>query len=229
MDQTIFPPPRRTPDSLLGLYPTDFIVEDVLDDGLKWFRSTPGAEQQVFGRLLMPAVIGRYGQAKIDEIAKYIRGFEIRIIQAFPVEDTQMPAISINLADANQPERYEALTHYAGAVDSLGPSDEVVGRKEIGYLPIQDSILIGIHATGTPDKVKYLYYLVSYVIASALDRFNEMGFIDVSLRATDMSRFNDLLPANVYTRFLTLSVSTVPKYEKGVVPMVDSFNVNVRT
>lgn len=229
MDYTQYPQPLARPDDLYGLYPTDFIVEHVLDEALADFRRRPEAAADVFGRLMMPEVSKRYGQKKIDEIATYLRSVEIRIIQSFPVEDTQMPIISINLGDSISVDPEEGLGRHAGQLDTLGPDGDVVGREEIGYIPIQDSLLIGIHAVGTPDKVKYLYYLVAHALAVSFERFAEMGFFDVSLRATDMSRFNDLLPESVFTRFLTLSMKSLPKFKKGQVPMVAGFDVNIRT
>ena len=227
MDNTVFPQPSSAVADRFGIYPTDFIVESILDEKLKWFRSTPKAEHDVFGRLLMPQIAKRYGEAKIAEIAKYIRDTDIRIIQAFPAEDAQMPMISINLGDSAEAEQYSGLNRFAGHVDNLGPTGNVVGRQEVGYIPIQDSILIGIHASGTPDKVKYLYQFVAYSLASSISQFEAMGFFSVTQRATDMSRFNEYLPANIFTRFMTLTLTTMPRFKKDVVPMVDSIVVNV--
>jgi len=99
--------PNATPagDAIHGLFPTDFLVEKILEDGLAWFRDTPEAAQEVFGHLFSPLLAARYGAAKVQEIEDYIDKHEIRIIQAFPDGDTQLPTISIQLAGVCRPAR----------------------------------------------------------------------------------------------------------------------------
>jgi hypothetical protein len=222
--------PQATPsgDVIHGLFPTDFLVEKILEEGLAWFRATPSAAQEVYGHLFSPLLAGRYGAAKVQEISDYIDGHEIRIIQAFPNDDTTLPTISIQLADGGEAAAFAGLHDYAGDETDTDTLGKVIGREEIGYMPFNDSIMVGIHAAGSPDKVKYLYYLVVYILSSRRREFEAAGMMNLTFRATDLSRLNEMLPSNVFSRYVTLSVMTHPKFKLGEAPIITGLNVNVK-
>jgi len=224
----VYPQAVPTPDVIHGLFPTDFFVEKLLEEGLQWFRDTPTAAQEVFGHLLAPQLVSRYGPGKVKEIEDYIDQHEIRIIQAFPDGDTQMPTFSIQLADGGENPAFAALHDMAGDESSFDTLGNVVSREEIGYMPFTDSIMIGIHASGSPDKVKYLYYLAVYLLSSKRQEFEAAGMMNLTFRATDLSRLNEMLPSNVFSRFVTLTVGTFPKFKLGSAPIVTGLNVNVK-
>lgn len=224
----VYPQNIPTPDVIHGLFPTDFFIEKILEEGLAWFRATPTAAQEVFGHLLAPQLHERYGPGKVQEISDYINNTEIRIIQAFPVEDTQFPTFSIQLADGGENPAFAGLHDYAGDESDTNTLGQVISREEIGYMPFTDSVMVGIHATGSPDKVKYLYYLAVYLLSSRRQEFEAAGMMNLTFRATDLSRLNEMLPSNVFSRYVTLTTGTLPKFKLGEAPIVTKLNVNVK-
>jgi hypothetical protein len=216
-----YPPLPAEENKELGVFPVDFLLETILRAGLEWFRTTPGAATEVFGHLRTPYLSGKYGEAKITEISEYIKKYEIRIVQHFALIDQTVPSISIQLLDGSEMTERAGLADFQGQIDVLDAEDMVKGRTEIGYAPVMDNIQIGIHAIGTPDLTKYLYYLVIYILCSFKPELEARGLQLGTFRATDMSRLNEYLPENLYSRFINFSVFTIAKFSNGIVPIVE--------
>ena len=227
-----YPAPNVDKDCLLGIIPVDFILEQFLEKGLKWFRETPTAPGDVFGFLKTDILQDKYGQAKIDEIAKYFIDTEIDVKQSFPVEDEEIPSISINLQSSVENGTYTGLNDAAGFIQALGSDGVATQTTERGYTPIKDDILIGIHTSGSPDKSKYLYYLVIYILNAFRDQLESPvdtvnGLFNLSWRATDLSRMNEYLPTHVFSRFVTVSVEHFSLYNKETIPSIGNIDVIV--
>jgi hypothetical protein len=91
----------------------------------------------------------------------------------------------------------------------------------IGYSPIRDNILLGIHGGETPDLPKYLYMLVVYILNSYKYDLMTKGIFLGTFSMTDISRMNDYLPDNVYSRFMTFSANSNAPWKKGTLPQLD--------
>lgn len=222
-----FPAKEKVRESIFGMYPTDFLIEHFLEAGLKWFRETPEAPTLVYGHLARPEIAGRYGKEKIEEIAAYVRDHEVKIIQSFPQDDSTFPTISINLQEGIEEVAQAGLGDFAGQVDALSSIGAITSRTELGYVPFQDSVLVGIHAAGSPDKVKYLAYLVTYILASTRKQFERLGLYGLTFRATDLSRLSEFLPANVFSRFVTVQVGSKALVKAGEIPVLETVEVTV--
>lgn len=210
-----------------GVYPVDFLFEAILDEGLDWFRTNSEAPGLVFGNLKKGRLAARYGSKKIDEIAEFLRTKKIRIIQSFPLDGEVSPTISINLTSSSEMIANAGLDDYAGDVDTLGTEDSILSRAEVGYTSINDNVLIGIHAVGSPDTVKYLYMLVLYLLNARRGDLESEGLHNMTYNVTDISRLNEYLPANMYSRFITASVVNFAKFKKQTVPMISEFTLTV--
>ena len=217
-----YPPPKQEDCEFYGVYPVDFLFESVLRAGLEWFRTDPEAPKFVFGHLLSP-YLSKYGQAKIDEITNYIKKYDIKIVQHWSLINTSVPCISIQLLDANEMTDRAGLSDFQRSIDALNTEMEVVGRRDVGYSPISDNIHIGIHTQDTPDLVKYIYYLVVYILNSFKSQFEAKGMMLGTFRATDLSRLNEYLPENMYSRYINFSIFTTASFDKGAVPIIEEF------
>lgn len=217
-----YPPVAPAVDEFYGVYPVDFLLETILKAGLEWFRTDPLAPGYVFGHLKSP-YLAKYGQPKIDEIAAYIIKYDIKIVQSFSLIATNVPCISIQLLDAGEMTERAGLADFQGMADTLNMEQEVIGRREISYSPISDNIHIGIHCQDSPDLAKYLYYLVVYVLNSFKPQLETRGMMLGTFRATDLSRMNEYLPENLYSRFINFSIFTIASFDKGVVPIIEQF------
>ena len=217
----VYPPDPVEDDNHTGLYPVDFILESILKAGLEWFRTTDGAGKKVFGHLQDPW-LAKYGEAKILEIESYIKKYEIRIVQHFSLIDQVVPTISIQLLDGSEATERAGLADHQGMVDVLDAEANVKGRTEVGFTSVYDSMQIGIHSAETPDLTKYLYYLVVYILSSFKPEMEKRGLQLGTFRATDISRMNEYLPENIYSRFVNFSVFSIASFDKGAVPIIES-------
>lgn len=227
-----YPPPLVNKECVTGIMPIDFLVERFLEIGFEWFKNNAAAPNKVFAHLLDVSLKEKYGQAKIDEIAAYIKGHEIDIKQAWPLEDEESPSVSINLQSSSEISEYTGLDDYATTVASLGSDGVIKGGQDQGYTPIRDEVLLGIHAVGSPDKAKYLYYLVVYIINAFKDQLEQRperinGLFNITWRATDLSRMNEYLPSHMFSRFVTITADHFALFDKEEIPFIEGFNVFV--
>jgi hypothetical protein len=222
-----YPPPDSTEDEGTGLFPVDFLIEDALRLGFDWFKTDPKAPAAVFSHLTTSFLSQKYGIAKVNEIAAFIKKYEIRIVQHFTLIDEQLPCISIQLLDAGEMPERAGFDDFAGTVDVMNGQNEIIGRNELKYSPVQDSVHIGIHCSNTPDLCKYLYYLVVYILVLFKPEFMKRGMQLSTFRATDLSKLNEYLPSNVYSRFINFSTFSIAKVDAGLLPMIMNLNVQV--
>jgi|GEM_PF-6991291 len=222
-----YPPPLITEDEGTGLFPVDFLLEDALRVGFDWFKTDPKAPNAVFSHLGTKFLSTKYGQAKINEIAAFIKKYDIRIVQHFSMIDEQMPTISIQLLDSSEMTERTAFADFAGTIDALNEQNEVIGRSEIKYTPVFDNVHIGIHTSNTPDLCKYLYYLIVYILLLFKPELEKRGLQLSTFRATDISKLNEYLPSNIYSRFINFSTYSVAKIDAGSLPMIKNFQVQV--
>jgi len=68
---------------------------------------------------------------------------------------------------------------------------------------------------------KYLYYLVIYILNAFKPQLEERGLQLGTFRATDLSRMNDYLPENMYSRFINFTVFSIARFDKGDVPIIE--------
>lgn len=216
-----YPPPPVLDSPYYGAVPVDFILEKILLDGLEWFRTDPEAKNFVFGHLANP-ILSKYGQAKIDEIAAFINKYEVAVVQSFLLLSKEVPSISIQILDAGEQLERTGLDDHQRTFNTFDTDDNFAGRFQDGYAPIGDGIHLGIHTINTPDLAKYLYYLVIYILCTKKEDLEAAGIILGTFRATDLSRLNDYLPENMYSRFINFSVSSLMRFRKGSVPVVDT-------
>ena len=227
-----YPSPQICPAEFEGIFPVDFILETILESGLEWFRTDPKAPDRVFGQLKADWLSVKYGDKKIAEIAEYIKKYQIRIVQHWALVAKQTPCISIQLLEASEEEGRAGLEDHYRNIDTINSEDAVLGREAQGYVPIVDNMHIGIHASETPDLVKYLYYLVIYLLSAFKSDLQDRGLQLTTFRATDLSRLNEYLPNNVYSRFINFQTFTVAPYKRENLPILDTIlglTVNLET
>jgi hypothetical protein len=216
-----YPAPKSEEPLRYGVWPVDFLLETVLRAGLDWFRTETSAPRQVFGHLVSPWLNTKYGEAKIEEIASYMKKYEIKIVQHWSLISSGVPCISIQLLDASEMTERAGLSDFQQTVDALTAQGAIEQRENVGYSPIIDNIHIGIHNITTPDLTKYLYYFVIYILNAFKPQLETRGMHLSTFRATDVSRLNEYLPENIFSRFINFSVFSWASFDQGRVPIIE--------
>ena len=85
----------------MGFPLSDLIIESIFRDGFENLRRNPAIIDDIFSQLvsLPPSLAWKYGEKEINKIKELVSKKEVSIIQAFPVNNTPMPAISIQLLE----------------------------------------------------------------------------------------------------------------------------------
>ncbi len=200
-------------DSLSGVYPIDFLLQTVIEESLELFRSSPeNAPNAVFGHLAA-TYLSKYGQKKIDEIAKYIRETQIPVVQHWSLVPEQVPCFSIQLMNSKEDEQYAGMGDHVENVDVLNEEETAIEKRTAFlYSPMSDEVQIGIHNSITPDLTKYLYYLLVHTFITSKETLIRRGLELTTWNATDISRINDYLPENIYSRFINFTAFSTPRF-----------------
>lgn len=77
----------------------DLIVESILRDGLANARRDESVLDDVFSDLTLAFASKKYGDAEIDKIKKIFQNQEVSIVHSFNLTASNLPCISIQLAD----------------------------------------------------------------------------------------------------------------------------------
>lgn len=216
-------------EDFLGVLPVDFLIQGIIEEGLALFRSSPeNFPNFVFGHLGASYLQKKYGQAKIDELSKYIRETQIPVVQHWSLVDVQLPCFSITLLDGREDEQHSSLADFLGHSDTLNEAGTAIeDRTEFKYAAIEDQIQIGIHNNNTPDLTKYLYYFLVNIFITSKKTLINRGIQLTSWNATDISRVNEYLPNNVFSRFVNFSCFTTPKFTiDEEVPIITDFDID---
>lgn len=217
---SVFPP--EIDDSVtFGVLPVDFLLETVLAAGIQWFKTDPVAYKRVYGWLYSPFLNAKYGEAKALEIKNFLIKYDLKIVQSFALIDNTVPCISLQLLDGGEQENRAGLMDFAQNIDVI--ANNVLSRTEVSYSPIGDNIHIGIHVQNTPDLAKYIYYLVVYILNTFKPKLEAQGLSLGTFRATDISKLNEYLPENMYSRFINFSVYSPANFDRGDASIIENF------
>lgn len=200
-----------------GMFPTDFILQAIIETGLAWYRANPSvAGNAVFGQLNGPLLAARYGSAKITELTTFITTTNIPVVQHWSLVGKVLPCFSIQLMNGGEAENEAALGDLAEVYTTLDGNGLPLTRNSYAYSPIRETIQVGVHAATTPDYAKYLYYFFAYVMMAFKLTLEENGLELTTFEATDVSRLNEFLPENVFTRFVNVRMRTSPEFTPQV-------------
>lgn len=96
---------------------------------------------------------------------------------------------------------------------TIGPNSYIRGLiDKITYdkhqMPLQERLILGIHAKDNPIECKYWYYVIMYLLAKNRLSFERKGLQIHTTTATDFNRALEYLPEGVFTRFININFLT---------------------
>ena len=148
---------------------------------------------------LPSSVFGKYTQ-EAQRVKDFFAENEVAIVQSYSDVQTQLPCISIQLANDGEDQGL------ALADDFGGVNGEVLG-PDLNIIHANTVINVGIHSKEQL-LTKYMYHLTKYFILSAKIDLIRQNFIIATFRGSDFSRDNAWQGDHVYTRFLNISGKT---------------------
>lgn len=138
----------------------DLIVESILRDGFNNARRDNSVLYDLFEDLTLAYNSKKYGEAEINKIKKIINDQEISIVHAFNLVNSNLPCISIQLADDRENENEAHMGNYVknivrpitdpDALAALVYVDEIFPNSYdpiTGIVKLPDDVnLAGVHA-----------------------------------------------------------------------------------
>ena len=137
-------------------------------------------------------------------LREFFRNNQVAIVQSFSDIQTNLPCISIQLANDGEDQGL-ALTDDFGGIEGFDANNGI-GRDE-NTIHANTVINVGIH---TKDQLltKYIYHITKYFILSAKEDLIRQNFIIATFKGSDFSRDAGWAGDHVYTRFLNISGKT---------------------
>jgi hypothetical protein len=114
----------------MGFPLSDLILESVIREGLENLRRMPEIIDDLFSQLgsLPNSLANKYGQKELNKIKTLVQDREVSIIQAFPINNTPMPCISLQLLAAQEDVPLAAMDDYQEEIQVPMSSEDLAAQ-----------------------------------------------------------------------------------------------------
>lgn len=131
----------------------DLIIESVIRDGLNNARRDETVIDDVFSDLTCAYASKKYGEREVTKIKEVIRNKEVSLVHAFNLVNSNLPCISIQLADDREDETRTQMGGYVENVSRMFTTPEQLAAlvKVGAFTPSSYDPLTG--RVGVPDWV----------------------------------------------------------------------------
>jgi len=205
----------------LGIKFPDLVVISVIQDALDQIYDDPTILEQLFSDFKESHFSTVFGDKEINSINEYMLRKTIRTIAAWNLIEAHLPCFSVTMQPSQELDN-EALLDDFGSERFLDSEGEAVQKNpsclvypevipshetkdDVYSVPVQESILIGVHAPDNPYLCRYMAWLLHYILRSKKNTFIDRGLNRISISFSDFQKVPNIVPDHVYTRFCTLS------------------------
>lgn len=125
----------------------------------------------------------------------------------------------INIGSGGEPE----LTLPGDIISSIG-----IQRVSRRMIRLEETISLGVHASNDVHIVKYLYYILTYILKSRMDALINRGIhLDYGIGGI-FDRVDEYQGENVFSRFIEVNCITEFDWDQEQVALIDCFDLTVR-
>jgi hypothetical protein len=125
----------------------------------------------------------------------------------------------INIGSGQEPE----LTGLGDIISSIG--NQRMSRRMIR---LDETISLGVHAKNDVHIVKYLYYILTYILKSRMDTLIRRGIhLDYGMGGI-FDRVDEYQGENVFSRYIEVNCMTEFDWNQELVTLIDCFDLTVR-
>lgn len=162
----------------------------VIQHGVSILKNNVDILDDIFAYYNEPLISDAYGQRYIDHIKEWFVTTNIPIVQAWSMNMSLVPQISIQLAQESEDESKAAMGDYFGAGE----------KGEIGVGVFSVNLDVMLFGTKNSDETLWLYYIVNYVLFKHKRLAEKLGLQLQTFSATDYARDFPRLPENIWVR-----------------------------
>lgn len=183
------------------------IVKDniyLLDDIFQYYTSEPMNDD--------------YGQDYIDKIKIWFRDTKVPVVQAWSMNMSKVPQISVQLGQENEDESKAAIGDHWG-------EDE---NGTVGVGVFSTMLDINLFGTKNSDEVLWLYYIVNYILFKRKRHAEQLGLQLHTFSATDYARDIPKLPENVWVRTIRFKTTVENFWSADPFLDIDDMEVGIK-
>ena len=193
---------------------TQVALQRVIQVGLAGLKTDRAAFDDIFAMYNHSNMVNDYGPAYIDTIWAWFTETRIPVVQAWALNKTRIPGISIHLNTESEDESKAAIGDFYGI--------DVEEDQAIGTGVFTVNLDIGIHADKTGDEVLWLYYIVSYVLFNQKRLAEDMGLMLHTFSGSDYGKRMDWMPENIWSRWIKYRATVQNMWSAGELFEADS-------
>jgi hypothetical protein len=165
-------------------------VHRLLQEGIYILKENIDILDDIFAYYTCEGMNKDYGQSYVDQIKKWFSETKIPVVQAWSMNISKVPMISVQLAQESEDETKSAIGDHWG--------EDEDGNVGVGVFTVM--IDINLFGTKNSDEVLWLYYICNYIMFKRKRRAEELGLQLHTFSATDYARDIPKLPENVWVR-----------------------------
>jgi hypothetical protein len=177
----------------------------LIADGIAFLKANPSYIERIFVYYKCPGMDHRYGQKYLDQIMAWWNSTPLPVKQAWSLNVTHVPSITIRLASENEDISREGFQDYWGKGED----------GEIGISSFKVNLDIMLMGSKSTDEVLWLYHIVQYLLFVSKPHAEALGLQAGEFSATDFSRDQARLPDNVFSRSIRYTCSVQQFFDAG--------------
>lgn len=162
----------------------------IIAEGVQILKNNINVLDDIFQYYTVDPINKDYGQEYIDQIKEWFKNTKIPVVQAWSLNMSKVPQISVQLAQESEAEDKASMGDYWGDGED----------GTIGVSAFNVNLDVMIFGTKNSDEVLWLYYIVNYILFKRKRQAEALGLQLHTFSATDYARDWPKLPENVWVR-----------------------------
>jgi hypothetical protein len=192
-------------------------VHRLIQEGISIVKANIDLLDDIFQYYTSEGMDNDYGQDYIDKIKVWFHDTKVPVVQAWSMNMSKVPQISVQLAQENEDEAKAAIGDHWG--------EDEDGNIGVGVTNVM--LDVNLFGTKNSDEVLWLYYIVKYILFKRKRRAEELGLQLHTFSATDYARDIPKLPENVWVRTIRFKTTTEDFWDAEPLLDIDDMEVDV--
>lgn len=190
-------------------------LQRVIQEGIAILKQNPAVLDDIFKYYTHELMENDYGQTYIDQIKTWFVATKIPVVQAWSMSLSQVPQVSIQLAQEAEAEDKAAMGDHWGEGDT----------GTVGVNVFNVTLDVMLFGTKNSDEVLWLYYMVNYILFKRKRVAEDLGLQLGTFSATDYARDMPKLPENIWVRTIKYRALTENMFDGD--PYLDLENLEL--
>ena len=190
----------------------------LIQEGIAYLKKNPDTLDVILNYYLSEPMNVDYGESYLSTVKQWLVETKIPVVQAWSANPQQVPQISVQLVADAEDEGKAAIGDHWG----MGSDDN------IGTAPFITQLDVALQASKGTDQVLWLYEMTKFILFKFKRRAEQLGLQLHTFSASDVRRNNQVLPDNVYVRYIRVRTITQTFWNADALAEIDDLEVDLR-